>query len=80
MTNFRTTRPGLLVRIHSQIGQNAWAEIVEIDVPLIHAYAWRHGLQEADAAHRTQDVLGSEMKMPDVSNTTGHVAGFEAGY
>ena len=62
MTDFPTTRPSLLVRIRSRDDQNAWAEFVEIYAPLIHAYSRRRGLQEADAANLTQDVLGSVVK------------------
>ena len=62
MTSFPTTRPSLLVRIRSRDDQDAWGEFVEIYAPLIHSYARRRGLQEADAANLTQDVLGSVMK------------------
>ena len=65
MTEFPTTRPSLLVRIRRRDDQNAWAEFVEIYVPLIHAYARRRGLQEADAANLTQDELGAVMKNAD---------------
>ena len=65
MTEFPTTRPSLLVRIRRRDDQNAWAEFVEIYVPLIHAYARRRGLQAAAAANVTQDVLGAVMKNAD---------------
>ncbi|MBI3466634.1 MAG: sigma-70 family RNA polymerase sigma factor, partial [Planctomycetes bacterium] len=34
-----------------------WGEFVEIYAPLVHAYARTRGLQDADAADVTQDVL-----------------------
>jgi len=37
---------------------NAWHEFVQIYQPLIHRMVSRRGLQHADAAEVTQDVLG----------------------
>jgi RNA polymerase sigma-70 factor (ECF subfamily) len=52
------TRPSLLVRIRDSRDAQAWCQFVDIYAPLIHGYARKHGLQDADAADLTQDVLG----------------------
>ena len=54
-----STRPSLLVRIRDAQDNQAWTEFVEIYAPLIHGFARKHGLQDADAADLTQDVLGT---------------------
>ena len=51
------TRPSLLLRIRDADDRIAWGDFVEIYAPLIHAYARTRGLQDADAADVTQDVL-----------------------
>ena len=52
-----STRPSLLVRIRDRQDHQAWAQFVEIYAPLVYGYAQKHGLQDADAADLTQDVL-----------------------
>jgi RNA polymerase sigma factor (sigma-70 family) len=52
------TRPSLLVRIRDSRDAQAWCQFVDMYAPLIHGYARKHGLQDADAADLTQDVLG----------------------
>jgi RNA polymerase sigma-70 factor (ECF subfamily) len=54
-----TTRPSLLARIKNTGDRQAWAEFVDIYAPLIYGFAHRHGLQDADAADLTQEVLGA---------------------
>ena len=51
------TRPSLLVRIRDAQDAAAWAQFVEIYAPLVYGFARKHGLQDADAADLTQDVL-----------------------
>jgi RNA polymerase sigma factor (sigma-70 family) len=51
------TRPSLLVRIRDPRDGVAWAEFVDIYGPLVYDYGRRRGLQDADAADLTQDVL-----------------------
>jgi RNA polymerase sigma-70 factor (ECF subfamily) len=51
------TRPSLLVRIRDTQDNQAWSQFVEIYAPLIYGFARKHGLQDADAADLTQDVL-----------------------
>ena len=52
-----TTRPSLLIRMRDTADQAAWNEFVEVYAPLIHHFTRKKGLQEADAADVTQDVL-----------------------
>jgi RNA polymerase sigma-70 factor (ECF subfamily) len=47
----------LLVQIRDPQNQTAWHEFVEVYAPLIHSYARKRGLQDADAADLTQDVM-----------------------
>jgi RNA polymerase sigma-70 factor (ECF subfamily) len=51
------TSPSLLIRIRNRGDQPAWAQFVDIYQPLIHRFARKRGLQEADAADLTQEVL-----------------------
>ena len=52
------TRPSLLVRIRDGCDTDAWQTFVTIYAPIVYGYARRRGLQDADAADLTQDVLG----------------------
>jgi RNA polymerase sigma factor (sigma-70 family) len=51
------TRPSLLVRLKGEAGESAWAEFVDIYTPLIYGYCRKHGLQDADAADVSQEVM-----------------------
>jgi RNA polymerase sigma factor (sigma-70 family) len=51
------TRPSLLVRIRDPRDGVAWGEFVDIYGPLVYDFGRRRGLQDADAADLTQDVL-----------------------
>ena len=51
------TRQSLLVRIRDKRDGPAWAQFVELYAPLIYGFARKHGLQDADAADLTQEVL-----------------------
>src|SRR6516165_5686853 len=51
------TRPSLLVRLRDARDDEAWAQFVEVYAPLIYGFARKQGLQDADAADLTQDVL-----------------------
>jgi RNA polymerase sigma factor (sigma-70 family) len=53
------TRPSLLVRIRDARDREAWGQFVEVYAPLVYDMARRRGLQDADAADLTQDVLRS---------------------
>ena len=53
------TRPSLLARIKDSGDRRAWAEFVDLYAPLVYGYALKQGLQDADAADLTQEVLGA---------------------
>jgi RNA polymerase sigma factor (sigma-70 family) len=57
MTDSAATRPSLLARIRDQRDRQAWSECVEIYAPLVYGYARKQGLQDADVADLTQEVL-----------------------
>ena len=59
MTPSDATRPSLLVRIRDARDREAWGQFVEIYAPLVYDLARRRGLQDADAADLTQEVLRS---------------------
>jgi RNA polymerase sigma factor (sigma-70 family) len=53
------TRPSLLVRVRDVRDAEAWRTFVTIYAPIVlYRYARRHGLQDADAADVTQEVMG----------------------
>jgi RNA polymerase sigma-70 factor (ECF subfamily) len=51
------TRPSLLVRLRDARDAPAWAQFVQVYAPLVYGFARRQGLQDADAADLTQEVL-----------------------
>jgi RNA polymerase sigma-70 factor (ECF subfamily) len=51
------TSPSLLIRIRDHGDHLAWSQFVDLYQPLIRGFAHKHGLQEADAADLTQEVL-----------------------
>jgi RNA polymerase sigma factor (sigma-70 family) len=53
------TRPSLLVRIRDVRDAAAWREFVRLYAPPVYGFARRRGLQDADAADLTQEVLRS---------------------
>ena len=57
MTDQPATRHSLLVRIRNARDAEAWAEFVDLYAPLVYGFARRRGLQDADAADLTQEVL-----------------------
>lgn len=57
MNHSSTTQPSLLLRIRDVQDALAWSQFAEMYAPLIHSFARKYGLQEADAADVTQDVL-----------------------
>src|SRR5262245_47771772 len=59
MADSLLTRPSLLARIKDSADRQAWAEFVDLYAPVIHGYALKRGLQDADAADLTQEVLGA---------------------
>jgi len=57
MADSPVTRPSLLVRIRDSRDAQAWCQFVDLYAPLIHGFGRKHGLQDADAADLTQEVL-----------------------
>lgn len=57
MAELPATRPSLLVRLRDVGDKDAWRQFVQIYAPVIYGYARQKGLQDADAADVTQDVL-----------------------
>lgn len=57
MSSSPNTRPSLLVRIRDGADREAWRQFVELYAPLVYRFARRRGLQDADAADLTQEVL-----------------------
>jgi RNA polymerase sigma factor (sigma-70 family) len=57
MSDALATRLSLLVRLRDARDDGAWSQFVELYAPLIFAFARKHGLQDADAADLTQEVL-----------------------
>ena len=56
-SNSRTTNPSLLLRIRDSGDSRSWREFAEVYGRVIRGYCVRRGLQEADAADVTQEVL-----------------------
>lgn len=57
MNSSLQTQPTLLVRIRDAQDQEAWRRFVDIYAPLVYGFLRKRGLQDADAADLTQDVL-----------------------
>src|SRR4051794_5735586 len=59
MAEFPLTRASLLLRLRDSRDEAAWREFVQLYTPLVYGYARKQGLQDADAADLSQDVLGA---------------------
>jgi RNA polymerase sigma-70 factor (ECF subfamily) len=57
MADVPPTRASLLVRLRDPRNAEAWGQFVRLYAPLVYQLARRKGLQDADAADVTQDVL-----------------------
>ncbi len=57
MSDLPATRPSLLVRLRDARDGQAWTQFVQVYGPLVYHFARKRGLQDADAADLTQDVL-----------------------
>lgn len=53
----QATSQSLLLRLSNNDDAQAWSQFVQIYSPLVYGYLRRRGLQDADAADVTQDVL-----------------------
>jgi RNA polymerase sigma-70 factor (ECF subfamily) len=52
------TRASLLLRLRDARDSGAWNEFVDLYAPLVDGFCRKQGLQEADAADITQEILG----------------------
>ena len=68
MADIPATRASLLVRLRDRLDESAWREFVQLYAPVVYRFARRRGLQDADAADLTQEVLKS---------VSGSVAAFD---
>jgi len=59
MADFPSTRASLLVRLRDRQDETAWTQFVDLYTPLVYGYARKRGLQDADAADLSQDVLSA---------------------
>src|ERR1700730_18554791 len=59
MADFPPTRASLLLRLRDPQDEAAWKQFVDLYAPLVYGYARKQGLQDADAADLSQDVLGA---------------------
>ncbi len=59
MAEIPPTRASLLVRLRDPRDQTAWAQFIALYTPLVYGYARKQGLQDADAADLSQDVLAA---------------------
>lgn len=57
MADAPSTSPSLIVRLRKGGDADAWRHFVRVYAPLIHGFARGRGLQDADAADLTQEVL-----------------------
>ena len=57
MTVTPHTRLSLLLRLRDAADHDAWQQFVELYAPLVYRFARQRGLQDADAADLTQNVL-----------------------
>src|SRR5271155_1825626 len=57
MAEIPATRASLLLRLRNPRDGAAWKEFVELYAPLVYGYARKQGLQDADAADVSQEVL-----------------------
>jgi RNA polymerase sigma factor (sigma-70 family) len=57
MAEIPPTRASLLVRLRDARDASAWTQFVEVYAPLVYGYARKQGLQDADAADLSQEVL-----------------------
>jgi RNA polymerase sigma factor (sigma-70 family) len=59
MAEIPLTRASLLVRLRDPRDGAAWGEFVDLYAPLVYGYLRKQGLQDADAADLSQEVLGA---------------------
>ena len=62
MGNSSDTRPTLLLKLRDATDQQSWSEFVEMYAPLVCTFLSKRGVQDADAADLTQEVMVSVAK------------------
>jgi RNA polymerase sigma factor (sigma-70 family) len=67
MADIPPTRASLLVRLRDPRDDAAWAQFVQLYGPIVYGFARKQGLQDADAADLSQEVLRS------VAGAVGHL-------
>lgn len=70
------TRPSLMLRLREPQDQQAWAEFVSIYEPLVFRMLRQRGLQDADAADLTQQVILAVNQALDRWQPDGNPASF----
>lgn len=65
MNSPSVTNASLIFRIRDHENTQAWSQFVDIYGPLIHSYLRKRGVQDADAAYLTQDILQTVAKKSD---------------
>jgi len=58
MSDSQTTHPSLLLRLRDDRDSDSWSQFMALYSPLIRGFLHKRGLQDADAADLTQEVLG----------------------
>src|SRR5258708_1660113 len=59
MAEIPAARASLLVRLRDPRDEAAWTQFGDLYAPVVYGYARKQGLQDADAADLSQDVLGA---------------------
>jgi RNA polymerase sigma-70 factor (ECF subfamily) len=59
MADIPPTHPSLLLRLRDTHDEEAWRQFVDLYTPLVYGYARKQGLQDADAADLSQEVLSA---------------------
>src|SRR5262249_10656546 len=59
MAEIPATRASLLLRLRDLEDEAAWTEFIALYGPLVYGYARKQGLQDADAADLSQEVLAT---------------------
>jgi RNA polymerase sigma factor (sigma-70 family) len=62
MAGIPLTRASLLLRLRDPHDSAAWREFVDLYAPLVYGYARKQGLQDADAADLSQEVLSATLR------------------
>jgi RNA polymerase sigma factor (sigma-70 family) len=57
MADAPTTNASLLIRVRNPRDEQAWTQFEEVYRPLVYGFVRKHGLQDADAADLSQEVL-----------------------